>query len=406
MGQVPAPPDPGSTGSGTQIGGTGQIPSPPDPGSGSGSQQIGGSGQVPTPPNPGGGSGSTQIGGAGSQLPEPPNPGGGGGAQMIGGNDSVPEPPNPGGGSGFPMGTIQQSLTIPAGWSGVSSQVIPHIPELDSLLAAETESGNLVIMQHFSQVFWPQFNINTIGSWNTHQGYTIKVLEETTVDIYGFADENDTINFIEGWNSLPVISGCSQNTEAFFSDLVANDQLIIVYEIADNGVYWPEMSINTMPVLERGKAYMVKVTEDCQASFPECDGQDNLIIDNEAETPGLPWQVVNGTPLQQFLLIPGAYSSVISSDDYVGAFTEDGICAGATEITDPENNHALVIYGDDPTTPEKDGFDVDEEIKLVLYRPSTGQYTELYFSVNGQRDFGFDVKNLNEIQNLQMNTSK
>ena len=353
------------------------VPPPPGAGGGVGVQQIGGNSTVPSPPNPGGGSGSQQIGGSGNLLPEPPNPGGGNGSQQIGGGDTIPEPPNPGGGGGFPMGTELQSITIPAGWSGISSMVIPHIANPDSLFAQDLATNNLVIMQHFSQVFWPQFNINTIGNWETHDGYTIKVLQETLLDIYGFKDSNDTIQFAQGWNYLPVISSCDVNTEALFSNLLADGKLIIVYEIAGTHVYAPSFEINTLPVLQRGKAYMVKVTEPCSLNFPDCMfGQKNAATVNNS-APITPWNVVAPTSKQQFIFFTKNSLPSLQPGDVLGGFTSDGICCGITEFEKTGKNHVLVVFGDDPTTIEKDGFLANEQIKIRIYRPSNAEADEL-----------------------------
>jgi len=380
------------------------VPPPPGSGGSSGAQQIGGNNTLPSPPNPGGGSGSQKIGGSGSTLPEPPNPGGGNGSQQIGGGDTIPEPPNPGGGGGFPMGTELQSITIPAGWSGISSQVIPHIANPDSMFSQDLTAGNLVILQHFSQVFWPQFNINTIGNWETHDGYTIKVLQETQLDIYGFKDSNDTIQFVQGWNYLPVISNCDVNTEALFSSLVAEGKLVIVYEIAGTHVYAPSFEINTLPVLNRGKAYMVKVTASCTLSFPDCQfsqknpGQVNNI------SPVAPWDVVNPTSKQQFIFFTKNSFPSLEPGDILGGFTKDGLCCGITEFKKSGKNHVLVVFGDDPTTPEKDGFSANELIKVQIYRPSNAESAELelVFDENQGTSAGsFIVNGISVIRNTE-----
>jgi len=368
----------------TQIGDPGQIPPPPGIGNGDNVQQIGGDGQIPTPPNPGGGSGSQQIGGSGSQLPEPPNPGGGNGIQPIGGGDTIPEPPNPGGGGGLPMGTVLQSITIPAGWSGISSQVIPHNANLDSLFELETAASNLVIMQHFSRFYWPAYQINTIGNWKTHDGYTIKVLQPTQLDLYGFNDQNDTIQFSTGWNYLPVISDCDVATVGLFADLVANGQLIIAFEIAGTHLYAPIFGINSLPVLKRGKAYLVKVTGPCSVSFPDCFERKSNNISINQTIIKTPWAVAAETPKQYFMFITDTTSSVIQPGDVIGGFTENGICCGVTENLNPKMNNALVLFGDDPTTIIKDGFNNEEEIIIKRYRPSTGVTIRLNITCQGK----------------------
>lgn len=396
MAQAPAPPDPGSTSSGQQIGGTGQIPSPPAPGSGSGTQQIGGTGEIPSPPEPGSGQ---QIGGGGG-LPEPPAPGGG---TQIGGNDSVPEPPNPGGGGGvYPIGTAFQTLTIPAGWSGISSQVAPYVASLDSIFKSETQLENLVILQNFSRVYWPVFNINTISNWDTKDGYTIKVINQTEVEIIGNIDENDTISFSQGWNYLPIISSCDVDTEELFGELVSNGQLIIVYEIAGNGVYWPQQGINSLQQLVRGKAYMVKVTESCQLSFPDCSQVEYFGPTGINQTVASPWQVVSGTPIQHFMIIPASDSIHIKLGDIIGAFTTDGICAGLINIADTNTNQIIVMFGDDPTTVQKDGFVNGENISLVLFRPSTSEYFSLSYDIDSSGESTFGTRKMWQMRNPEI----
>lgn len=374
--QVPKPPETGGSGSSQQIGGSATIPSPPGPGNG---QQIGGSGTIPSPPGPGNGQ---QIGGSGT-IPEPPGPGGG---QQIGGSGTIPEPPGPGSGtqiggsgsvpyppdpgSGYPIGTLMHTLNIPAGWSGISSIVNPFIPELDSIFTEET-MNDLAILQHFTRVYWPDFTINTIGDWESIDGYAIKTLSNIQVTLIGLPEISRTIEFSSGWNILPVISECSVDTEYLFSELVLQNSLIIVSAIGNTGLYWPEASVNTLPLLYPGLAYMVKVSEPCSITFPACESQQGTSNGGGTATGNLiaPWEVVAGTNSQQFLLIHGN-SPMLQSGDMIGAFTSEGICAGFAEVIDSSANMAIVLFGDDSSTSVKDGFSNDEPVNLMLYRPS------------------------------------
>ncbi len=363
--QAPKPPDTGSTGSGQHIGGSGTVPSPPGPGSG---QQIGGSGTIPEPPGPGGGQ---QIGGSGT-IPEPPGPGGG---TQIGGSGSIPQPPDPG--SGYPMGTLIHTLNIPAGWSGISSIVNPFTPELDSIFPQEI-MDDLAILQHFTRVYWPDFNINTIGEWEAIDGYAIKLLNNVEVTLIGLPDFDRTVEFNTGWNYLPILSECSVDTESIFSELVLQNSLIIASEIGSPGLYWPEASVNSMPLLYPGLAYMVKVNQPCSVTFPACESQQGNSNGGGTATGSLntPWEVITGTNLKQFLLIHGN-SPMLQTGDMIGAFTSDGICAGFAEVIDSSANMAIVLFGDDTSTSVKDGFYNDEPVNLMLYRPSENVLIEL-----------------------------
>jgi hypothetical protein len=49
------------------------------------------------------------------------------------------------------------------------------------------------------------------------------------------------------------------------------ETLKLVKEVAEAGIYWPAMNINTLGYLQTGKAYFVRVSEDCTVTFMECD---------------------------------------------------------------------------------------------------------------------------------------
>ncbi len=70
--------------------------------------------------------------------------------------------------------------------------------------------------------------------------------------------------------------------------------------------------------------------------------------------------------------------------DWIGAFDEDGNCAGASQLIINEGIAYinLTIYGDDATTPEADeGMTGDEPFFLVLWDESA--QTTIYFNANG-----------------------
>ncbi|MGB1481316.1 MAG: hypothetical protein ACPG66_08090, partial [Flavobacteriales bacterium] len=72
--------------------------------------------------------------------------------------------------------------------------------------------------------------------------------------------------------------------------------------------------------------------------------------------------------------------------DWVGAFTPQGVCAGATNLTVYEGQSfaSLTIYGDDPTTPEVvEGMEAGGTFSLRLYDASE----DLIISYNGGQQF-------------------
>jgi len=92
-------------------------------------------------------------------------------------------------------------------------------------------------------------------------------------------------------------------------------------------------------------------------------------------------QIVVPTDLTQVLFAGDAF--MLMPDDFIGVFYDDDgthHCGGAIQW-DGTENQTLTAFGDDPLTPEKDGFNEDEDFVLLVYRPSTGEtfYVEAGF---------------------------
>ena len=155
------------------------------------------------------------------------------------------------------------SINIPAGWSGISSYLVPIEPEFDNVMAPI--NNELIVAKNFTEVYWPAYAVNTIGNFEVFEGYIVKLNSAATLQINGFKPENTTIDLMAGWNILPVIS----EYEVGYQDLTTQlgDNLIVVTEIAGNKVYWPEAGIFSLSQLIPGKAYMIKVADDCSFSY-------------------------------------------------------------------------------------------------------------------------------------------
>ena len=161
----------------------------------------------------------------------------------------------------------QQNITIPVGWSGISSFIAPESLDLDSLLIPI--QNELIILQSLEGVYYPENNLNTLGNWDSESGYMIKVTNETLLTISGTEVNDKTINFNPGWNIFPVLSSCDVNAEALFASI--SGQLIIVKEVAGWKLIWPEKGINNLEYLVSGKAYLLKVSAECSVTFPDCE---------------------------------------------------------------------------------------------------------------------------------------
>jgi hypothetical protein len=159
----------------------------------------------------------------------------------------------------------QQFIQLNSGWNGLSSFVAPTNPAFDQVMAPI--SGQLVLAKTMSQVYWPEFGINTIGNFDPADGYFVKMNAPAVLPISGFSFGNKTVQLKAGWNILPVLSAVNVDYNLLLTQLGSG--LIIVTEIAGNGIIWPEEGIYTIPHLVPGKAYLIKVASESNFTFPD-----------------------------------------------------------------------------------------------------------------------------------------
>lgn len=252
---------------------------------------------------------------------------------------------------------MQQIITIPEGWSGFSSYLLPAESQFENIFASI--SDKLVIVQSMEGAYWPEAGINTIGLWNVHSGYKIKVSESVTLEVSGYDLVNRTLSLEEGWNLIPVISEYDVAADELFAPLGSN--LTVAKEIAGIHVYWPEAEVMTLEFLQTGKSYLLKMNEAANIYFP-------ISKTVAPQKPSGDYYVPTGN----------SHLILITSDALLGAnfpvLPGDTIIAGQpgwqsfgkVVITDPNVNHVLVVFGNDSTETGVTGYQEGEEIELWL----------------------------------------
>ena len=280
-----------------------------------------------------------------------------------------------------------QYIEIPEGWSGFSSFIVPQSPLVTHTMSPIID--DLIVMLSLTKIYYPGLGINTIGLWDTHYGFKIKVGSDVVLPIVGCPEEDTQINLQTTWNIVPVLSSCNVQIAEFLEPVI--DNIIVVKEIAGNKIFWPELNIATLQTLLPGKAYMAAVSQNSLVSYPGCSG--NLKSGNY-NTKGMEnlthWNDPALTALNHNIAMRADALQKIETGDFIGAFTREGYCAGLTQITNINENQVITIFGDDNTTPEKDGFMQDEYISFKLYRPAEDkeynlsvEYDQYISAING-----------------------
>jgi PKD repeat protein len=261
-----------------------------------------------------------------------------------------------------------QLITISGGWSGISIWLNPENPAVEEMFAAI--SDELIILMNMDEVYWPAQNFNSIGNWNVEQGYKIKVLEDVELSITGARISNQMLNLSQGWNIIPVLSEFAVNAQ----DVFTSPEIKIAKEIGNNKVFWPEMSIFTLNVLQPGNAYLIYLTEPATIFFPaKSNGEIYEVL--EEEILNSPWNNVNKTGDSHVIAISDAMAANFDKGDLVAAFNSKGTLTGITTIS--KSGNVLVVYGNDPYSSEIDGMLEGEEIFFKVYKQKADEVLEI-----------------------------
>jgi len=159
-----------------------------------------------------------------------------------------------------------QGIFIPKGWGGISSYITPAQPSMEDVM--QLIVNNLTIVQNFNYLYFPLYQINSIGNWDNNVGYQLKIENARYHVLSGTNVSSKTVNLTGGWNGLPVLSQCEVNANLLFDSLPG---VIFVKDMGSNEVYWPGGGLNTLEKLIPGRAYYIKVAGPISITFPECE---------------------------------------------------------------------------------------------------------------------------------------
>ncbi len=243
-----------------------------------------------------------------------------------------------------------QNLYIVEGWSGISTRIIPGNRNPEVMF--RPVMNNLVLLQNYQGVLWPGQNINTIGNWDFQNGYITKVSADADLRIYGYDPKQNWVALDAGWSLMPVLSKTALPLSVLDS---LNGNFVLAKEVAGWGVYWPEKNINTLPVLLSGNAYQVLLNEPDTLFFSQSMKKAN---DHQhvGPTGNLFWEPETPTPGSHVICLDNQAIKIMLPGDYIGIFSESGICCGQVEITSAESGHALVVFGSDNLSDEAKGL--------------------------------------------------
>lgn len=297
--------------------------------------------------------------------------------------------------------TPGQGMMLSSGWTGIStytSLVDPSVTtNMDFLI------NDLVVMQDFSSLYFPLYNINTIVDWNLDKGYQVKLDNYRYMVLYGEPSADKTVSLLSGWNGLPVLSNCDVEAATLFNGI---SQIIFVKEMGGDKVYWPEGSLFTLDFLEPGKAYFIKVSGVVDITYPECTAAKSVIETSQNQfINNTTWNNVTASAASHTFGIDAAAMSQFNEGDVVGVFTGDGYCAGMVAVS--KENNALMAWADDIYTNAIDGFADGEALNFKLFVQAKGEVIDLIptFDSNYDSDGSFVTHGISRIADFKAGTT-
>ena len=245
--------------------------------------------------------------------------------------------------------------------------------------------------------------------WTPTKGYKIKVDQDVYLPMLGCPLTNPTVNLAAGWNIVPVLSGTNVLLSEVFSPVM--NKLTIVKEVAGSRVYWPAAGVQSLQVLEPGKAYFVLMTS--AASITYSDGENfkqtaNVQQHYVHDFENIPWENPVNTATTHTIAISTEAMELLPAESIVGIFAANGTCAGLSSIGDKQHSVAITAFGDEPSSTEIEGFAAGEEMQYKLFDMQTGNISTLLVEYDQQMpcaDGYFTDDGLSMLKTMKMSST-
>ncbi|NCC73095.1 MAG: T9SS type A sorting domain-containing protein [Sphingobacteriia bacterium] len=212
----------------------------------------------------------------------------------------------------------------------------------------------------------------------------IKVTNDLQFNVQGESNASSILTLAPGWHYLPVLSECTAEIPEVFGESI--DDVIIIQDLIGTGVYWPEMGIYTLEELQPGLAYKIKLANEVTFTFPECFLKSSPLVTQQTNRLSTPWGEINMTPSSQIVAILQPAMDQLEQGDAIGIFDDNGTPYGYLNIDATNQNQALVVFGNDPSSSIKNGFASGDQTYFRLLRASTGEEFDLEVEYDNTMD--------------------
>ena len=159
-----------------------------------------------------------------------------------------------------------QAISLNTGWNMISSYVTPD--SADVLDVINNISDDVFIIKNgVGDAAIPSLGINSIGNWNTLDGYKMKMANDASLTIgCSQADPlTSPISLSVGWSLIAYLRTSSMAPDIAFNSI--SSQLLVAKDGTGNA-YIPSLAIDNIGLLGPGKGYQVKVNSATLLTYP------------------------------------------------------------------------------------------------------------------------------------------
>jgi hypothetical protein len=277
-------------------------------------------------------------------------------------------------------GTTNLCQDVRAGWSLISSSLLPSNSLLDSIFRS-VNSDVIIVKNGQQKAFIPSLGINAIGSWASTEGYQVKMANARALCLTGqkIVPWALSIPLPQGWSILPFVRDGEMPIATALANVVAD---VVIVKDQDAKAYIPSIGVNGIGTMKQGQAYQIKMASSHTITYPSVSASTSKIsqvIPDPGSSHAISstlWFYTN-TGVSHTLVIPSGVTPTISGlqvapGDYVGVFYDSSgtlACAGYA-AWNGSGPIAVSAFGDDPTTSAKDGLANGEAIRWKVLRAS------------------------------------
>ena len=264
--------------------------------------------------------------------------------------------------------------------------------------------GKLIILLGTNGMFWPGQNLNTIGDWDTYQGYKAKFNSNAYFVYTGAPVVDKAVTLTPGIHFLPVLSDLPVSVNDVLVPL--GSKIEFAFDIYNGSVYWPAGGIvpgtpGALDVLYPGYSYLVRINSTVIIDFDVKDASGKIA---ERPVPQLNnptnWNNVTMTGEQHIISVSGTQN--LETGDVVGVFDASGVCSGMA-VYNGISPLAVIVYGDDITTTTKDGMNEQEPLTFKVFRQGTEMEVMAVYDENIQNHDGLFASNgLSVVKDLKL----